>query len=218
MQLKDHYKTLGVRPSSDQSEIKKAYRVLAVKYHPDKNPGSELCEAQFKEVNEAYSILSDSRKRAHYDDERWLSGVGSKTTYTEAVTPAWILKICVELNASLAAMDTHRMSQQTLQTYMLMILTDAHLGILQREDDKQTNKSIIQELLKAASRLEIHYLDAILKGLDVVAGNDDETKQNIAAYATAREKQARKEKLFPYIVIVITIGLCLFMYFYGSIR
>jgi len=218
MQLKDHYKTLGVKPSSAPADIKKAYRVLAVKYHPDKNPGSDLCEAQFKELNEAYSVLSDTRRRAAYDDERWLSGMGSRTSYNEAVTPGWIKNVCVELNASLAKMDTHRMSQSTLQAYIMLILDNAHLGVLQRENDRHTNNTIIQEILRATTKLELRYLDTVLQGLIVVAGTDAAAKQAIQDYATERVRQERRDQLFPYIIMAVTAALCVFMYFYAGMK
>jgi molecular chaperone DnaJ len=63
----DYYKTLGVSRSADPSEIKKAYRKLARKYHPDVNPGSEEAETRFKEIQEAYAVLSDPDKRKQFD-------------------------------------------------------------------------------------------------------------------------------------------------------
>ncbi|WP_291861623.1 J domain-containing protein [Marinilabilia sp.] len=67
MQYKDYYKTLGVSKNANQDEIKKAYRKLAVKYHPDKNPDSKETENKFKEINEAYEVLKDPEKRKKYD-------------------------------------------------------------------------------------------------------------------------------------------------------
>lgn len=64
---RDYYKVLGLQRGASEEEIKKAYRRLAKKYHPDLNPGDKEAEARFKEVNEAYEVLSDSQKRARYD-------------------------------------------------------------------------------------------------------------------------------------------------------
>ncbi len=66
-QKRDYYEVLGLSKGASDDEIKKAYRKLAKKYHPDMNPGDKTAEAKFKEVNEAYSVLSDKDKRAKYD-------------------------------------------------------------------------------------------------------------------------------------------------------
>ncbi len=76
MEYKDYYKILGVDRNASAEEIKKAYRQLALKYHPDRNPGDKAAEEKFKEINEAYQVLSDPEKRAKYDQfsasyQRW---------------------------------------------------------------------------------------------------------------------------------------------------
>jgi len=73
---KDYYKALGVAKDASADEIKKVYRKLARELHPDKNPGDAKSEARFKEVSEAYDVLSDPAKRKEYDEARSLFGAG----------------------------------------------------------------------------------------------------------------------------------------------
>ena len=64
---RDYYEVLGVKKDASAEEIKKAYRKSAMKYHPDRNPGDKTAEEKFKELGEAYEVLSDDDKRARYD-------------------------------------------------------------------------------------------------------------------------------------------------------
>ena len=79
MEYKDYYKILGLERNASKEEIKRAYRKLALKTHPDKNPGNAKAEEQFKEINEAYQVLSDPEKRSRYDQlgesySQWAQG------------------------------------------------------------------------------------------------------------------------------------------------
>ena len=81
MEYKDYYKTLGVNKKATDKEIKSAFRKLARKYHPDVNPNNPQAEARFKDINEAYEVLSDPEKRAKYDQlgaewQRWQGSGG----------------------------------------------------------------------------------------------------------------------------------------------
>lgn len=67
MAKQDYYEILGVSKTAEEREIKKAYKRLAMKYHPDRNQGDKEAEAKFKEIKEAYEILTDAQKRAAYD-------------------------------------------------------------------------------------------------------------------------------------------------------
>jgi len=67
MEYKDYYKILGVERNASEADVKKAFRKLAMKFHPDRNPGNKSAEEKFKDINEAYEVLSDPQKRSRYD-------------------------------------------------------------------------------------------------------------------------------------------------------
>ena len=75
-QTRDYYAVLGVPASATQDEIKKQYRKLAAKHHPDKNPNDPKAAERFKEISEAYTVLGDAEKRKQYDQMRQLGAFG----------------------------------------------------------------------------------------------------------------------------------------------
>ena len=83
---KDYYKTLGVAKGASADEIKKSYRKLARKYHPDANEGDAKAEERFKEISEAYNVLSDEKRRKEYDEARTLFGGGPRMPGSSGTT------------------------------------------------------------------------------------------------------------------------------------
>lgn len=216
MRLKDHYKTLEILPSASQQEIKKAYRRLAFQYHPDQNPDSHFATAHFKELHEAYSILSHTEKRKKYDEERWLSGMSNRMQDQHIITPEWILNECKRLHTHMSAIDTHRMSHRSLSDYVFLILSDSHMAILQKNGDNGINSQIINEILIAIEHLHVQYLDAISQRLMELAGADNTILDFIFKTIEERKKRAKISMWMPLYIIIIAVLLAIFMYLYGG--
>ncbi len=88
MPEKDYYQILGVNEDASSDEIKKAYRKLAVKYHPDKNPGNKKAEDFFKKVSEAYYSLGDEKRRKEYDDLRRMGAYTGNYSSSQGFDPS----------------------------------------------------------------------------------------------------------------------------------
>lgn len=97
-QKRDYYEVLGVERNADDAAIKKAYRVLAKKYHPDMNPGDAEAEKKFKEASEAYAVLSDPEKRRQYDSLGMRLLRAAREAEPAALTsPEWIWETFSEI-------------------------------------------------------------------------------------------------------------------------
>ena len=88
MNKRDYYEVLGVSPSASEAELKKAYRALAKKYHPDVTKGDKAAEEKFKEISEAYDVLSDKEKRAQYDEIKRARESGFHGSYEDFLRQA----------------------------------------------------------------------------------------------------------------------------------
>lgn len=87
--MEDLYETLGVDKNATADEIKKSYKNLAFKYHPDRNAGNTVAEEKFKQVNAAYSVLGDEEKRRQYDSYSPFSSYGQNTSWQSQTNTNW---------------------------------------------------------------------------------------------------------------------------------
>lgn len=210
-QLKDHYRTLELKPAATLQEVKSAYRRLARAYHPDTNSGA-FAEARFLEIKDAYDVLSNAASRKHYDEERWLMGMGNRARDTRIITPQWILDESRKLARHMKTIDTYRMSHSALQDYILLLLPDTHMAILQQEGTAETNHAIVAEILAATHHLKHMYMEVIATRLAQIAGSNNELLQQIHMQVQQSRRRAGWDKYFPLIITLIALLLCVVMF------
>lgn len=216
MEDKDYYHILRIRPTATISEIKKAYRKLALRYHPDKNPGDPITEAVFREINEAYDILSDVRRREHYhwqNPQYATRNVAKFQTGELLSTPEAILQEAIQLNKMVAGMDPFRINRDALYFRLEQILSPYHLDLLVLENNRDTCRKIIQAIITGAKPLSYSLVNAICEKLKVLAGNDPECREAIVAFDKKQKRTAIWERSKIWIALLLTIILCLLIFF-----
>lgn len=215
MQPKDYYNVLGVSPTVTQEEIKKAYRKLALQHHPDTNPDNQLADAHFREIQEAYSVLSNVNKRKKYDEVRWLSGMSSRMRKEQHITAQWILQEAQKLSKHMETADTYRMSHRALGDYISLLLSDTNLSVLHRHNEPELKLQLLEALLKATRYLQLRYLQPVATKLAKLT-NDPLALNRINARLSEQRRRERQNKYIPLWIILATLLLCLFMFFYGK--
>lgn len=179
--MEDFYKILEIPPTATVNEIKKAYRRLALKYHPDRNFGNKTAENKFIEIHEAYRILSDPIKRKEYDTEK-------TNTQTEGtLTPDIVLNTIQNIRKRVTFIRRKRIDQEVLYQSLNKLFFISHIDLLLSIGDELTNKKIIQEALTCCKKLDFSYVKKITPLLAKLAGSDNVTIQKIFSF-TRRQR------------------------------
>lgn len=211
MYSKDYYQILGIKPSAPAEEIKRVYRKLALKYHPDKNYDDKIAEAVFKEINEAYEVLSDANKRNGYNQKRYGNFGGHNKTKLP-VTVFDILQQSVELGKLVAKMDPFRLNQDALLFKLELLLSDYNINILRHEHNEAVNKKIIEQILISSKPLKYLYAKQTAMLLIEAAASDNESILNINAFIKKKRWQHVWNSYKIPAAILITILLCFIIF------
>jgi molecular chaperone DnaJ len=177
--MKDYYKILGIDPASSPAEVKKAYRLLALRHHPDRNEGDTTSEERFKDIAESYEILGDTSRRQDYDYLLSNPGKAIHTDPRAKKTAATFLIIFKDIKSKVFNAGGH-VNKYALYKVMDDVLSDENIAFLSRTGDTCTINLIIDEILVAGvflsdtSRLALH--DKLL----LLANGDPRTLQKIA--------------------------------------
>ncbi len=211
MSVKDYYKILELSPTSTPKEIKQSYRRLALQFHPDKNPGNPTAAINFREIQEAYEVLSDPEKRSRYNYQL-RKPLRAATSVDLVFSPQDILAASLAIGKSVSLTDIFRMNKESLNHEILQLLSPKNLETLTRAGMKNLNRQVINEILYAISPLPYHLLGPILENLVVLAENDDSILEKINNYKEQRKWRNRWDRSYPWLVLILTILLCWLIY------
>lgn len=210
--LKDYYKTLGIPATATPQQVKKSFRQLALQYHPDKNPGNAYAEARFKEIQEAYEILSDQQKREEYNYRRWYTRSLNKQYKNEALTPEEILAECERLNNYVSGANVFQVDFDALSYHIRRLLSDTNIGILKQFNNENINTRVVDRLLQSASPLPLVYLKPIAALLIRIANGHHAQEDKIQVFLRQHLQKSRWQRYKAITVAIITVFLCWLIY------
>lgn len=215
MELKDYYKILEVTPLATHQEIRKAFRRLALKYHPDRNNDDHLSAALFREIQEAWEVLSDPQQREEYNYKRWYNRSIGEAFVERPLSPDTLLAESRKLLQFVHNMNIFQLDYDALSYHIRQLLSESNRGILQQAQDTATNRAIVETLLKASDPLPLRYLDPIALLLTPLAGHDEQMIHHIHAAVKQRKRRENWEKYKWLVVLLITAAICWIMYLAG---
>lgn len=213
---KDYYRILEVPSTATGSEIKKSYRRLALQYHPDKHFGNNIYEAKFKEIQEAYHILSDVKKRQEYNNRRNDQQFTEKKKTQPVVTPQTILVQTIDFRKKVSVLDPERMNKLALYQQIQQILAVGNIQILQRNNDLKLNKKIIDEIIYCSRHLPYPHVEKICFQLTALAGTDNASYRRIYNFSKEVRQREYWNRYKVIAAILVSIFLCLAIYFLST--
>jgi curved DNA-binding protein len=236
MLFKDYYKILGLPQTATADDIKRSYRKLALKYHPDKTSGDKTAEAKFREVKEAYEILSKPIRREgfDYDYKKHYSGgqtastanvrsqdpqqrpqqrsaaakQGTSRTKDEggSLTASVFLAKAQSINRRYSEKGG-LVDQVKLYNEINVFLKKSNIVQLLIWGDVKTNNAIIHQVLNCCNLLSYKYIDAIGVRLAELAGTDNDTISKVFKYCKARRDKINQQRVFLIAGIFLIILL-----------
>lgn len=210
MAFKDYYEILEIPVVASAEEIKKAWRKLAMRYHPDRNQGSLFARQHFQEIQEAYEVLSNPVLRSEYHMQRAVQYPGNRSQLPP-ITVADLLKQAEQDKAHWYGMDAFRMDHPALAQRMYQLMNDRHLHLAQTASDKE-RKELLTHLLQLGKLLPYPLLEDLAARLQTLAGNDTENQELLSVFLHNKKNQHRWDKYKGFIILLIALLICLLIF------
>ena len=210
MVFQDYYAVLGLKPSATAAEIKTNYRKLAMKYHPDKNEGNALAAAIFRDIAEAYTILSNPITRREYDSI-YAGDVNARFNQSQPLTKDVIITRINNLQRNIAASNPFRINQDALWFAINQMLSPLNLGLL-KQTDVATKRLAIEQLLRCSVPLSYRKAQKLGGSLLNLAGDDEFAQIAINQFLKKSQRSSNWHKYKALIAVIAAVILCLLMF------
>lgn len=211
---RDPYQVLHVSPSASAEEIRKAFRKLAMQYHPDKNPGSALAIKKFSEIQEAYQLLGDRKKRAAYHYRRY-SQDPRYSHPPKAETAEEVAKQFSAFSSEFARMDPFRLDPDWLYFRLQELLSEENVGLLANANQTSLNGQIMKQVIAAAQWLPLEQARVLLNKLWPVTVNDAGSRKELRQFLLHAKQYAYWSRYKVWIALLIALGFCVWLLFSG---
>jgi molecular chaperone DnaJ len=212
MEIKDYYKILAVEPSASIADIKKAYRKLALQYHPDKN-NNLYTAALFTEIKEAYEVLTNPLKKQQYLQQRWYNKATGNQATAIIITPINVLKQALVFEKYVAQLDVFRMDKISVYQSLHALTTENIIITLLTFNEPNINHQIIKTLLKPVALLPIKNATFIAKNLMLLSNGHIESQLLINNTINTIDKKQKWQKYQWVLIIIITLFICSIIWF-----
>ena len=211
MQVKDYYAILEVSPAATRDEIKQAYRKLALRFHPDKTENDPYTNARFREIKEAYEVLTTPARKQEYLNQRWYEKSQGRKQKVIVVTPDYLLQEAIALDRQLAHADRHRMNREALLQRLLELLNDDTIQKMAAFQDTGTIDEAAMLLLKSGRLLPAASLAQITARIHQLPISNS-LQQSLPKILHAQQRTQRLERLTPWIALLAVLLVCLFLF------
>ncbi len=220
MHQKDYYKILEVNLTASAAEIKKSYRRLALQYHPDKNFGNKIYEAKFKEILDAYKVLSDNNKRLEYNTQRLFHSETTKTKQSGSTqtptTAISLLNQAIAFRKKIAVLDPYRMNKVALFKQIQLLLSKQNIYTIKLYNDPKLNKRMVEEILYCSKFLTYAHVERICFQLTALAGTDNDLYRRIYKFSKEIRIKSIWEKYKLMVALLVVLIICILIFFLSS--
>ncbi len=196
--MADYYKILEITPTATCEDIKKSYRRLALKYHPDKNSGTVESHELFTKISQAYKTLSNEESRKRYDVTYKIK----LAHQLQPLTPQLFLDKFKNIREFIFNKGKNKISQSALYKALNNLLSDNNIKYLSLKNNVIVNEQIIKEVLRCCDFLSSHDVERIANRLILLANSDDKIIHNIHTYVESHKDV--KESIIIKALTVIT--------------